>query len=73
MAKRDNNYSRTKDRRDYKTPENIELSLDYLEVHGKLKPRIILPSKYINPKCLDYYNKIIKINNIIKSFEYDCL
>lgn len=31
MAKRDNNYSQTKDRPDYKVPVNIEDTLDFLE------------------------------------------
>jgi hypothetical protein len=31
MAKRDNNYSQTQDRVDYKKPEDIDNSLDYLE------------------------------------------
>jgi len=59
MAKRENNYSRTDERTDFKSPENIELSLTHLENVGKLKTKMRLPPKYISQRCNDYYDNII--------------
>ena len=66
MAKRDNNYSRTDERADYVKTDNIEEALDYLEKQGKLKPKVKLQPKYINERCLEYYDKVVDINDKIK-------
>lgn len=59
MAKRENNYSRTDERTDFKDPKNIELSLDYLESAGKLKQKMVLPPRFITPRCIEYYDSVI--------------
>ena len=69
MAKRDNNYSRTKNRKDYQAPINVEDTLDFLEQHGKLPPKKVLPPRFVNERCMLYYNEIIKINKELESCE----
>lgn len=59
MAKRENNYSRTDARADFKSPQNIEDSLNYLERVGKLKSKMVLPPKYISERCTAYYYNTI--------------
>lgn len=68
MAKRDNNYSRTIERTDFREYEDIESCLDYIEKNGKLKYNMVLPPKYISPRCNKYYDILVIINNIIKSY-----
>lgn len=65
MAKRDNNYSLTTARADYKKPTNIEDTLDFLEKHGKLPPKKVMPPKLINERCVKYYAEIIEINKLL--------
>jgi hypothetical protein len=61
MAKRENNYSRTQSRTDYKEidPALIESTLDYLENTGKLKSHMVLPPRHISPRAVKYYDIII--------------
>jgi hypothetical protein len=67
MAKRENNYSLTQNRNDYKVPTNIEATLDYLEINGKLPNKKVMPPNLINERCLDYYSKILVINKQLDS------
>jgi len=62
MAKRDNNYSQTQDRVDYKKPEDIDNSLNFLEEYGKLPTKKVLPPKLINDRCNKYYDRLLAIN-----------
>lgn len=67
MAKRDNNYSRTADRADYKKPTDVEDTLDFLEKQGKLPSKKVMPPKFINDRCIEYYEYIIDINKLLES------
>lgn len=62
MAKRDNNYTRTKDRKDYKEPEDIDATLLFLEKNGKLPPKAKLPPRYISELCKNYYYQILLLD-----------
>ena len=66
MAKRDNNYSQTVERSDYKVPTDIKDTLDFLEKNGKLPLKKVMPPNMINDRCMLYYDRIIEINKLIK-------
>lgn len=55
MAKRENNYSLTENRTDYKKPTNIEETLDFLEINGKLPTKKVMPPNMVNNRCIEYY------------------
>jgi hypothetical protein len=73
MAKRDNNYSRTKERADFVKTNDINDTLDYLEKNGKLRNKEVCEQKDINDRCVKYYDEVIRINRILVGLDDHCL
>lgn len=71
MAKRTNNYKRISERRDFKKSKNIQKTLDFLQMNGRLPPKSNLSHSEINSRSIFYYKRIQEINILFDDDKYN--